>query len=139
MECDDGLEFVWCSFLDAQDCCRQITGCGNDSVGGGNGGDGHGMMLETECVGEAFAAGAFHDFLDTAVVLEGWSDVPAVGGMIGLGLATGGFEMDEYFHARRSHGCGVKQEGTLHGFECQEEWILVAGMKHVDHVVALVC
>ncbi len=96
-------------------------------------------MLETEHLGEAFAASAFHDCLDTAVALEGWSDVSAVGGMIGPGLATGGFEMDEYFRARRSHGCGVKQEGTLHGFECQEEWILVTGTKHVDRVVPLVC
>ncbi len=29
------------------------------------------MTLEMEHVGEAFAAGAFHDGLDTAVVLEG--------------------------------------------------------------------
>ncbi len=60
-ECGDGLEFVWWSLLDAQDYCRQIMGRGNDSVSGGNGGDGHGVMLETERVGEAFAAGAFHD------------------------------------------------------------------------------
>jgi hypothetical protein len=65
-------------------------------------------MLETERVGEAFAAGAFHDGSDTAVVLEGWPDVPAVGGMIDPGLAMGGFEMDEYFHARRGHGCSIK-------------------------------
>jgi hypothetical protein len=96
------------------------------------------MILEMERVGEAFAAGAFHDCLDTVVVLEGWSDVPVAGGMIGPGLAMGGFEMDKYFHARRSHGCGIKQEGTLHGFECQEEWILAAGKRHVDRVVALV-
>ncbi len=65
-------------------------------------------MLEKGRVGEVFAAGAFHDCSDTAVVLEGWSDVPAVGGMIGPGLAMGGFEMDEYFRARRSHGCGIE-------------------------------
>ncbi len=75
------------------------------------------MMLEKECVGEAFAAGAFHDGSNTVVVLEGWPDVPAVGGMIGPGLAIGGFEMDEYFRARRGYGCGIEQEGTLHGFE----------------------
>jgi hypothetical protein len=96
-------------------------------------------MLETECVGEAFTASAFHDCSDTAVVLERWSNVPAIGGMIGPGLATGGFEMDKYFCTRRSHGCGIEQERTLHGFECQEEWILAAGTKHVDCVVALVC
>jgi hypothetical protein len=138
-ECGNGLEFIWWSLLDARDSCHQITGCGDDSVGGGNGGDGHGVMLETERVGESFAAVAFHDGLDTVVVLEEWPDVPAVGGMIGPGLATGGFEMDKYFRARRGHGCGVKREGTLHGFKRQEEWILVAGLKHVDHVVALVC
>jgi hypothetical protein len=33
-ECGNGLEFVWWSLLDARDCCRQIMGRGDDSVGG---------------------------------------------------------------------------------------------------------
>ncbi len=41
------------------------------------------MVLELECVGEAFAAGAFHDGANTAVVLEGQPDVPAIGGVVG--------------------------------------------------------
>ncbi len=59
----------------------------NYPVGGGDGGDGHGLMLESERVGEAFATGAFHDGANTAVVLEGRSDVPAVGGVVGPGFA----------------------------------------------------
>ena len=76
------------------------------------------------------------------VVLEGWPDALAIGWRHDRPrpvLATGGFEMDEYFHDRRGHGCGFKQEGTLHGFKRQEERILAAGTKHIDCVVALVC
>ncbi len=60
---------------------------GDYPVDRGDGGDEHGVMLESERVGEAFAAGAFHDGMNTAVVLEGWPNVPAVGGVIGLGFA----------------------------------------------------
>ncbi len=59
---------------------------GNYLVGGGDGGDGHGVMLESEHVGEAFAASAFHDGMNTAVVLEGRPYVPAVGGVVGPGF-----------------------------------------------------
>jgi hypothetical protein len=45
------------------------------------------MMLELERVGEAFAASAFHDGANTAVVLEGRPNVPAVGGLVGPGFA----------------------------------------------------
>ncbi len=43
-------------------------------------------MLESERVGEAFATGAFLDGANTVVVLEGRSDVPAVGGVVGPGF-----------------------------------------------------
>jgi hypothetical protein len=82
-ECGDGLEFIGGCFLDTQDDRRYITCCGNYPVGGGDGGDRHGVMLELECVGEAFAAGAFHDGANMAVVLEGQSNVPAAGGVVG--------------------------------------------------------
>ncbi len=45
-------------------------------------------MLELEHVGEAFATGAFHDGVNTAVVLEGRSDVPAIGGVVDPGFAS---------------------------------------------------
>ncbi len=41
------------------------------------------MVLESEHVGEAFAASAFHDGANTVVVLEGRPNVPAVGGVVG--------------------------------------------------------
>jgi hypothetical protein len=99
-ECGDGLEFVRVCFLDTQDGHHQITCCGNYPVGGGDGGDGHGVMLESECVDEAFPAGAFHDGANTAVVLEGRPNVPAIGGVVSPGFASWRLEVDKHFCSR---------------------------------------
>jgi hypothetical protein len=45
-------------------------GGSNDLIGGCDDGYGHGVVLETKCVGEMFAACSFHDDADAAVVFQ---------------------------------------------------------------------
>jgi hypothetical protein len=52
MECGNGPEFVGGCFLDTQDGCHQITCCDNYPVGGGDGGDRHGVMFEAKDIDE---------------------------------------------------------------------------------------
>jgi hypothetical protein len=75
------------------------------------------MVLEAECVGEAFTSGVFHEGSNAAVMLERGSDVPSIGGMEGPGFAASWFQMDEYLSSRWGHGCCIKREGTFHRLE----------------------
>jgi hypothetical protein len=120
-ECGDGLEFIGGCFLDTQDGRHLIKCRGNYPVGGGDGGDGHGVMLESERVGEAFAASAIHDGANTVVVLEGWPYVPAVGGVVGPGFASCRLEVDKHFRSRWGHGGGVKREQSLGDSDDRDE------------------
>ncbi len=39
------------------------------------------MVLEAESVSEPFAPSAVHDGADTAVIFQGWADIPTIGGV----------------------------------------------------------
>jgi hypothetical protein len=138
MESCNGLEFVRGRLLDAKNSsCKLLCGS-NDSIGGCDDGHSHGVMLETNGVGETLAAYPFHDGMDAVVVFQRWTNVPTIGGMKTPRLATRWFEMNKKFGARRGHGCSIKQVGAFHGLKHEEEGILAAWTKHVDGVVALV-
>jgi hypothetical protein len=66
----DGMKFVRGRLLDSQDCGCKVSGGRNDSIGGCDDGYGHGVVLETKCVREMFAACSFHDCADAAVVFQ---------------------------------------------------------------------
>ncbi len=66
----DGVKFVRGRLLDARDGTCKVSGGSNDSIGGCDDGKSHGMVLETRCVGETFAACSFHDGADAAVVFQ---------------------------------------------------------------------
>ncbi len=81
--------------MDAGDgICEDMCGS-NNPVCGCDGGDGHGVVLETKGVGELFPANALHYCLSALIVLQGGANVPAVGGMKAPGFALHWFEMDK--------------------------------------------
>jgi hypothetical protein len=84
---------------------------------GCEGGDGHGMVLETKGVGELFPTSALHYFSYASIVLQGRADVPAVGGVEAPGFELRRFEMDEDLSARWSHGGSVERKRAFYGLK----------------------
>ena len=56
----DRSEFVWWGFLDSLDCGSEACRGVEDPICGHDGGDRDGMVAESECVGDAFAASVNH-------------------------------------------------------------------------------
>ncbi len=139
MECEDGLHFVGGCFLDAGDgICENMYG-GNNPVHGCNGGDKHGMVLETKGVGESSPSSALHYCLYASIVLQGRANVPAVGGVESPGFALCQFKMEKDLGVWWSHGGSVERKRPFHGLEGRECRILMAWVQHVHGVIALVC
>ncbi len=69
MESCNGVKFLRGRLLDAGVSGCKVLGGGDDSIGGCNDGYGHGVVLETKCVGEMLAACSLHDGADAAVVI----------------------------------------------------------------------
>ncbi len=55
--------------MNSSDGGSKVFGGVDDAISGSDGGHGHGVMLESEGVGESFAACAFHNSANAAVVL----------------------------------------------------------------------
>jgi hypothetical protein len=62
--------FVMGRLLDSGDSSYKVSGGSDDSIGGCDDRYGHGVVLETKCVGETFTACSFHDGTDAAVVFQ---------------------------------------------------------------------
>ncbi len=65
-----GVKFVRGRLLDSGDSICKVPGGSNDSIGGCDDENSHGVVLETKCVGETFATWSFHDGADAAVVFQ---------------------------------------------------------------------
>ena len=116
------------------DLCEDMCG-GNNPVQGCDGGDGHGVVLDTKGVGESFLASALHYCLYVLIVLQGRANVPAIGGTEAPGFASRHFKMDEDLGARWSHGGSVKRKRAFHGLKGKECRILTAWAQHVHGVI----
>ncbi len=66
----DGMKLVRGRLLDSRESFCKVLGGSNDSIGGCDDGYGHGVVLETKCVGDMLAACSFHDGVDAAVVFQ---------------------------------------------------------------------
>ncbi len=66
----DGVKFVRGRLLDSRDSVCKVSGGCNDLIGGCDDGYSHGVVLETKCVSETFAACSFHDGADAAVMFQ---------------------------------------------------------------------
>jgi hypothetical protein len=135
----DGPHFIGGYFLDAGDGICEDTCGGDDPVSGCDGGDGHGVVLETKGVGESFPTSALHYCLCTLIVLQGRANVSAVGGVKAPGFMLRWFEMDKDLGAQWSHGGSIKRKRAFHGLEGRECRILTAWTHHVQGVITLVC
>jgi hypothetical protein len=66
----DGVKFVRGRLLYSGDSNCKVLGGSNDLIGRCDDGYGHGVVLETKCVGEMFAACSFHDGANAVVVFQ---------------------------------------------------------------------
>ncbi len=66
----NGVKFVRGRLLDSGDSGYKVLGGSDDLIGGCDDGYGHGLVLETKCVGETFATCSFHDGADAVVVFQ---------------------------------------------------------------------
>ncbi len=66
----NGVKFVRGRLLDSGDSSYKVLNGSNDLIGRGDDGYGHGLVLETKCVGETFAACSFRDCADAVVVFQ---------------------------------------------------------------------
>ena len=78
------------------------------------------MMFEAEGVRKLFTAGVFHEGADAAVMLQGRTNIPTIGGMECPRFAFGRFQVEEDFGAWWCHGHGVKRKRSFHCFEGRE-------------------
>ncbi len=70
IESCNGVTFLRGRLLDSGDSGCKVSGSSNDLIGGCDDGYGHGLVLETKCVGETLAASSFHDGADAAGVFQ---------------------------------------------------------------------
>ena len=61
------------------------------------------------------------NYLEAAVVLQGWDDVEAVAGAEGPGVAGGGIVVDGYAASNGAKGGGVEVEGVIEVFPSGNE------------------
>ncbi len=66
----NGMKFIRGRLLDSGDSICKVSGGRNDSIGQCDDEYSHGVMLETKCVSEMFAACSFHDGTDAAVMFQ---------------------------------------------------------------------
>ena len=104
------MEFILWGFLHAGKSVGEVSSGSDDPVSGCDVGDGHGMMLVTERVGEKFGPSVRHDEADAAIMFEGWPNVPTIGGVETPGRSTGGLQMSKDFRAWWCHGSCVERE-----------------------------
>ncbi len=125
--------------MDAGDGICEDTRGGNNSVCGCDGGDGHGVVLETKGIGESFPTSSLHYYLYASIMLQGRANVPTVVGVEAPGFVLRRFEIDKEVGALWSHGGSGERKRAFHGLEGKECRILMAWVQHVHGVITLVC
>jgi hypothetical protein len=101
---------VGCGIVESVD---DVIGAGNDKVDGG--GEGHGDFggEPGERVADTLTSGVPDPDAVAAVRVEGWANVPAIGGMGGPSCAGAGFFVGKDTSSRRGKGRPIVIEGAM--------------------------